>query len=90
MRIPPQRIDLYDAGVPHHSGSPVRCNRKQIPRRKTKCSGPDASGKGREDPELLEGNAIKVSMHAVAQRNIFTAIRPQNRYTVEHSRAFAD
>lgn len=51
---------------------------------------PDASGKGREDPELLEGNAIKVSMHAVAQRNIFTAMRPQNRYTVEHSRAFAD
>ena len=48
------------------------------------------SCQSRQNPELLQRNAIKVSVHVVAQRNIFTAMRPQNRYTVEHSRAFAD
>jgi hypothetical protein len=30
LRIPPQRIDLHDARVAHHSDSPIRCNREQI------------------------------------------------------------
>jgi hypothetical protein len=83
------KVSAFNAGVAHHSDSPVGVIKSKFLAAKPGAQ-PGANGKGREGPELPKGNAIKVSMHAVAQRNIFTSMRPQNRDTVEHSHAFAE